>query len=149
MGRARQHGRLELGEQRVTMGAVKVEQLEERIRAFAALVSEQKSYLTELDSAIGDADHGINMDRGMGAVLEKLDSTPSTTADELFKLVGLTLVSSVGGASSSSRSKRLGGLVNPRIPAITFAAARSRSSPQATWPGDSASAESKLCCASL
>jgi len=81
------------------MGAVNVQQLEEWIRAFAALVSEQKSYLTELDSAIGDADHGINMDRGMRAVLDKLDSTPSATADELFKLVGLTLVSSVGGAS--------------------------------------------------
>jgi dihydroxyacetone kinase-like protein len=83
----------------MTTGAVNVQQLEEWIRAFAALVSEQKGYLTELDSAIGDADHGINMDRGMKAVLDKLDSTPSTTADELFKLVGLTLVSSVGGAS--------------------------------------------------
>ena len=39
------------------------------------------------------------MDRGMQAVLDKLDSTPSATADELFKLVGMTLVSSVGGAS--------------------------------------------------
>jgi len=83
----------------VTTGAVNVQQLEEWIRAFAALVSEQKGYLTELDSAIGDADHGINMDRGMRAVLDKLDSTQSATADELFKLVGLTLVSSVGGAS--------------------------------------------------
>lgn len=83
----------------MTTGAVNVQQLEEWIRAFAALVSEQKGYLTELDSAIGDADHGINMDRGMKAVLDKLDSTPSATADELFKLVGLTLVSSVGGAS--------------------------------------------------
>jgi len=83
----------------VTTGAVNVQQLEEWIRTFAALVSEQKGYLTELDSAIGDADHGINMDRGMKAVLDKLDSTPSATADELFKLVGLTLVSSVGGAS--------------------------------------------------
>jgi len=83
----------------VTTGAVNVQQLEEWIRAFAALVSEQKGYLTELDSAIGDADHGINMDRGMKAVLDKLDSTPSATADELFKLIGLTLVSSVGGAS--------------------------------------------------
>ncbi len=83
----------------MTTGAVNVQQLEEWIRAFAALVSEQKGYLTELDSAIGDADHGINMDRGMKAVLDKLDSTPSATADELFKLIGLTLVSSVGGAS--------------------------------------------------
>jgi phosphoenolpyruvate---glycerone phosphotransferase subunit DhaL len=83
----------------VTTSAVTVHQLEEWIRAFAALVAEQKSYLTELDSAIGDADHGINMDRGMRAVLDKLDNTRPATADELFKLVGLTLVSSVGGAS--------------------------------------------------
>ena len=52
-----------------------------------------------LDSAIGDADHGINMDRGMQAVLAKLDATPPGAADELFKLVGMTLVSSIGGAS--------------------------------------------------
>ena len=83
----------------MTTSAVTVHQLEEWIRVFAALVAEQKSYLTELDSAIGDADHGINMDRGMRAVLDKLDSTHPATPDELFKLVGLTLVSSVGGAS--------------------------------------------------
>jgi phosphoenolpyruvate---glycerone phosphotransferase subunit DhaL len=83
----------------VTTSAVTVDQLEAWIRAFAALVAENKSYLTELDSAIGDADHGINMDRGMQAVLDKLDSARPATADELFKLVGLTLVQSVGGAS--------------------------------------------------
>jgi dihydroxyacetone kinase-like protein len=83
----------------VTTSAVTVDQLEAWIRAFAALVAENKSYLTELDSAIGDADHGINIDRGMQAVLDKLDSARPATADELFKLVGLTLVQSVGGAS--------------------------------------------------
>jgi phosphoenolpyruvate---glycerone phosphotransferase subunit DhaL len=83
----------------VTAAAVTVPQLEEWIRAFAALVAEQTGFLTELDSAIGDADHGINMDRGMQAVVDKLDSTRPATADELFKLVGMTLVSSVGGAS--------------------------------------------------
>jgi dihydroxyacetone kinase-like protein len=83
----------------VTTSAVTVDQLEAWIRAFAALVAENKGYLTELDSAIGDADHGINMERGMQAVLDKLDSARPATADELFKLVGLTLVQSVGGAS--------------------------------------------------
>ena len=81
------------------MGAVTVQQLEDWIRAFAALVSEQKGYLTELDSAIGDADHGINMERGMRAVIAKLADTPPANAEDLFKLVGLTLVGSVGGAS--------------------------------------------------
>ena len=44
------------------------------VRRFADLITEQRAYLTELDSAIGDADHGINMDRGMHAVRDKLDS---------------------------------------------------------------------------
>ena len=78
---------------------VTVAQLESWVRRFADLVAENRAYLTELDSAIGDADHGINMDRGMQAVLAKLDSTPPSAADELFKLVGMTLVSSIGGAS--------------------------------------------------
>ncbi|HEY7628313.1 MAG TPA: dihydroxyacetone kinase subunit DhaL [Ilumatobacteraceae bacterium] len=78
---------------------VTVAQLETWIRRFAELIAEQRTYLTELDSAIGDADHGSNMDRGMQAVRDKLDTTSISTADELFKLVGMTLVSSVGGAS--------------------------------------------------
>ena len=46
------------------------------LKAFTATIAENKAYLTELDSAIGDADHGINMDRGFQAVLAKLDSSP-------------------------------------------------------------------------
>ncbi|UYN83368.1 MAG: dihydroxyacetone kinase subunit L [Microcella sp.] len=69
------------------------------LAAFHASVTEQKSYLTELDSAIGDADHGSNMARGMAAVMEKVGDAPAATADELFKVVGMTLVTSVGGAS--------------------------------------------------
>ena len=69
------------------------------VKAFGGEISEQKAYLTELDSAIGDADHGINMDRGMQAVLAKVQSTPGGDIGALFKLVGMTLVSSVGGAS--------------------------------------------------
>jgi dihydroxyacetone kinase-like protein len=78
---------------------VKVEQLEAWVRQFAVLVAEHRTDLTELDSAIGDADHGINMDRGMQAVVEKLDASPVRAADELLKSVGMTLVSNVGGAS--------------------------------------------------
>ena len=68
------------------------------IRAFAATVSENKEYLTELDSAIGDADHGINMDRGFQAVLAKVDGLPPGDVGALFKAVGMTLVSTVSGA---------------------------------------------------
>ena len=70
------------------------------IRAFAATAAANKVYLTELDSAIGDADHGINMNRGMQAVLGKIDGIGETDdIGALLKTVGMTLVSTVGGAS--------------------------------------------------
>jgi dihydroxyacetone kinase-like protein len=68
------------------------------IRAFAAAIAENKDSLTDLDSAIGDADHGINMNRGMTAVIAKLDGGGSADVGALLKTVGMTLVSSVGGA---------------------------------------------------
>jgi dihydroxyacetone kinase-like protein len=68
------------------------------IRAFAGVVADHKDTLTELDSAIGDADHGINMNRGMQAVLTKLDGQAPGDVGALFKTVGMTLVSTVGGA---------------------------------------------------
>jgi dihydroxyacetone kinase-like protein len=83
----------------VAVEVVTVVELEAWVRRFAELVAEHRAELTELDSAIGDADHGTNMDRGMQAVRAKLDATPLGAADELFKLVGMTLVSSIGGAS--------------------------------------------------
>ena len=69
------------------------------IEAFATILSENKVYLTELDSPIGDADHGINMDRGFQAVLNKLPSVSNQDIGAIFKTVGMTLVSTVGGAS--------------------------------------------------
>ena len=74
-------------------------QVSDWIRAFAAVVAENREYLTELDSAIGDADHGINMNRGMQAVLKKLDAGEADDIGALLKSVGMTLVSTVGGAS--------------------------------------------------
>ncbi len=68
------------------------------VRTYAATVAEHKDELTELDSAIGDADHGINMDRGFQAVLVKLDGVSDGDIGALFKTVGMTLVSTVGGA---------------------------------------------------
>jgi len=69
------------------------------IRAFAQTIAENKTYLTELDSAIGDADHGINMDRGMQAALVKLETVPAGDVGALLKAIGMALVSTVGGAS--------------------------------------------------
>lgn len=65
----------------------------------AALLDEKKTYLTELDSPIGDADHGINMARGFGKVVEKLPSVAETDIGNILKTSGMTLLSTVGGAS--------------------------------------------------
>jgi dihydroxyacetone kinase-like protein len=59
----------------------------------------ERQYLTELDAAIGDGDHGINMERGFTAVLEKLPSMSEADIGTILKTVGTTLVSTVGGAS--------------------------------------------------
>ena len=88
-----------MGTVTVAAGVVTVAQCEAWVRRFADLIAQHRVELTELDSAIGDADHGINMDRGMQAVRAKLDADAPSAIDELFKLVGMTLVSSVGGAS--------------------------------------------------
>jgi phosphoenolpyruvate---glycerone phosphotransferase subunit DhaL len=69
------------------------------VEAFSSTVSENRDYLTRLDSAIGDADHGTNMDRGMKAVLSKLDGLEGDDIGALLKTVGMTLVSTVGGAA--------------------------------------------------
>jgi dihydroxyacetone kinase-like protein len=77
------------------------------LRASAARIHEQAAALTALDQAIGDGDHGINMDRGFGAIIAMLDNRPAPedgTADvaattDLLRQVGKTLISTVGGAA--------------------------------------------------
>ena len=73
--------------------------LEAWIREFARLVEGQRDHLTDLDAAIGDADHGANLHRGMQAVLAALDQSAGIEPAPLLKKVGMTLVSKVGGAS--------------------------------------------------
>lgn len=68
------------------------------IREYARAVEENRDYLTQLDSPIGDADHGINMHRGMQAALAKLDGLAGGDIGALLRTVGMTLVSTVGGA---------------------------------------------------
>jgi phosphoenolpyruvate---glycerone phosphotransferase subunit DhaL len=67
--------------------------------AFADAVVEHQDELTRLDSAIGDADHGSNLARGMKAVVAALDQESPGTPDAVLKRTGMTLVSTVGGAS--------------------------------------------------
>ena len=71
----------------------------EWIKAYAAMLAENRSYLVELDAAIGDADHGANMDRGFKAVLNKMPEFAEMDIGSIFKAIGMTLVSTVGGAS--------------------------------------------------
>lgn len=65
----------------------------------AEVIQANKEYLTQLDSPIGDADHGINMSRGFTKVVEKLPSVVDTDIGTILKTIGMTLMSSVGGAS--------------------------------------------------
>lgn len=69
------------------------------VRNVADAIHEQRDYLTQLDAAIGDADHGVNMDRGFAAALKKVDEDPDRGPGELLETVGTTLVLSVGGAA--------------------------------------------------
>jgi dihydroxyacetone kinase-like protein len=68
------------------------------IERYAAVLHQERDYLTELDSAIGDADHGINMDRGFQAVLTKVTQSPPGDLAALLRAVGMTVVGTVGGA---------------------------------------------------
>ena len=69
------------------------------MRRSAELITEHAEELTDLDAAIGDADHGANMKRGLAAAVDTVGAGGFTTADALLKKVGTTLVSTVGGAS--------------------------------------------------
>lgn len=66
---------------------------------FNEKIQEEKDYLSELDTPIGDGDHGGNMSRGMAAVMEELSSKNYETLADVFKAVGMQLLSKVGGAS--------------------------------------------------
>lgn len=78
---------------------MKTEKIIEVIKTIAVRISEEKDYLTALDNAIGDGDHGINLNRGFEAVIAKADSLYGKAPGEVLKNVGMTLVSTVGGAS--------------------------------------------------
>ncbi len=68
------------------------------LRRVADVLEENKDYLTQLDAAIGDADHGINMDRGFKRVLGQLPKVEDKDIGSILKTTGMALISSVGGA---------------------------------------------------
>jgi phosphoenolpyruvate---glycerone phosphotransferase subunit DhaL len=102
----------------VSNAVITSEQLVGWLRRFRDLVIKNQTELTELDSAIGDADHGSNMARGMTAVINKLDQGRSPHVNDLFKTVAMTLVTSVGGASGPLYGTfflRFAGMAGPTI----------------------------------
>ena len=78
---------------------VSTQQLLDIIARMSDIIQENKDFLTELDMPIGDSDHGINMARGFQAVAAKLPTLEGKDAGTILKTVGMTLVSTVGGAS--------------------------------------------------
>jgi phosphoenolpyruvate---glycerone phosphotransferase subunit DhaL len=102
----------------VSNSVITSEQLAGWLRRFRDLVIKNQTEFTELDSAIGDADHGSNMARGMTAVINKLDQGRSPHVNDLFKTVAMTLVTSVGGASGPLYGTfflRFAGMAGPTI----------------------------------
>src|SRR4051794_41843368 len=67
------------------------------VRRFAELIAQERDHLTELDSAIGDADHGTNLDRGMTAAVAALDELGAAGAGPMLTKGGMTLGSTIGG----------------------------------------------------
>jgi phosphoenolpyruvate---glycerone phosphotransferase subunit DhaL len=78
---------------------VSKEQIVQWLEKTNAVLQANREYLTQLDSAIGDADHGTNMSRGFAKVMEKLPTVADKDIGSILKTVGMTLISSVGGAS--------------------------------------------------
>lgn len=75
------------------------DQIVQWLSKLSEVLTENKEYLTQLDSAIGDADHGINMKRGFDRVMDKLPTVADNDIGSILKTTGMTLISSVGGAS--------------------------------------------------
>ena len=96
MGRSGEHPRPALGRLRL---AVTTDTVADWMTHFAASMQEHREELVRLDTAIGDGDHGTNMDRGMRKALEKLGASEPADAGAVLKTVAMALVSSVGGAA--------------------------------------------------
>ena len=82
---------------RASVGAYGDVAIRRWVRGCADEIAANRDFLTQLDAAIGDADHGINMDRGFSAAVTDLDATTDLPAGELLIRVGGTLIYRVGG----------------------------------------------------
>jgi phosphoenolpyruvate---glycerone phosphotransferase subunit DhaL len=105
--------------------ACKSEGVAAAVRAAAAVVAEHRTELIELDRAIGDGDHGENLNRGFTAVVAALDANLPDTPGGVLKLVATTLISKVGGAAGPlygtaflRASAKLGTAADLDVPAL-------------------------------
>jgi dihydroxyacetone kinase-like protein len=78
---------------------ITLEQVPRWLKTLAAVYTEQKDFLSKLDSAIGDGDHGVNMARGFTAVVAAIEATPPADIGAAFKTASTSLIKTVGGAS--------------------------------------------------
>lgn len=78
---------------------MKAKEVIQALQAMNQTIAQEAQYLTDLDAAIGDGDHGINMKRGFAAVSSKLETETTEDCGAVLKLVAMTLISTVGGAS--------------------------------------------------
>ena len=122
MGRASGHARPEVG----TLAGMDTEVFRAWITSAATVIEANRDHLTQLDAAIGDADHGTNLARGFAAVTLAIPS--ATTPGTLLTTVGGTLISKVGGASGPlygmafrRAGKSLGALAEVDLPALAAA----------------------------
>lgn len=105
MGRARPYSNLALGSLGLNhahldaINPMNQEQILRWLQRFATTIDKNKDYLTQLDAAIGDADHGINMERGLKKMLIQLPTWESKDIGSTLKSASMTLISSIGGAS--------------------------------------------------
>lgn len=79
--------------------SVNTDKVRSIIGDIAKVIEEQKQFLSDLDQAIGDGDHGFNMARGFTVVMQKLQDAPGADIGEVLKTVAMALISNVGGAS--------------------------------------------------
>lgn len=78
---------------------IKGGKVKEILKKINEVIDENKLYLSELDAAIGDGDHGLNMNKGFNAVVDKIETLKDEDISMIIKSSGMALVSNVGGAS--------------------------------------------------
>ena len=73
----------------------------EMVKQVALSIIDSEPYLTDADRTLGDGDHGLGMERGMKAVIEKIESSSFNQISDVFKSAGMAMMSSMGGASGA------------------------------------------------